>query len=155
MAVCLYSSISAICACTFAVMQVTLRLCRQAFVSLVALMPSGVCAIAVLMRQAFVPVPVHLLCYAADVPLHSCRYAQVQRGTDASGHLSRGNMVLYAAGIAGIKVRYLTFCASHPPYNDFSFTRKCQRSCPEQQQLFRKILLQIFNHCEADYYLFK
>ncbi len=155
MAVCLYSSISAICACTFAVMQVTLRLCRQAFVSLVALMPSGVCAIAVLMpsgvcaiavlmrqafvplrcsyRQAFVPVPVHLLCYAADVPLHSCRYAQVQRGTDASGHLSRGNMVLYAAGIAGIKVRYLTFCASHPPHNDFSFTRKCQRSCPEQQ----------------------
>lgn len=135
MAVCLYSSISAICACTFAVMQVTLRSCRQAFVP--------------------VPVPVHLLCCAADVPLHSCRYARVQRGTDASVHLSRGNMVLYAAGIAGIKVRYLTFCASHPPHNDFSFTRKCQRSCPEQQQLFRKILLQIFNHCEADYYLFK
>ena len=144
MAVCLYSSISAICACTFAVMQVTLRSCRRAFVPLR-------CSC----RQAFVPVPVHLLCCAADVPLHSCRYAQVQRGTDASGHLSRGNMVLYAAGIAGIKVRYLTFCASHPPHNDFSFTRKCQRSCPEQQQLFRKILLQIFNHCEADYYLFK
>ena len=150
MAVCLYSSISAICACTFAVMQVTLRLCRQAFVSLVALMPSGVCAIAVLMPSGFCA-----CARALVVPLHSCRYARVQRVTDASGHLSRGNMVLYAAGIAGIKVRYLTFCASHPPHNDFSFTRKCQRSCPEQQQLFRKILLQIFNHCEADYYLFK
>lgn len=144
MAVCLYSSISAICACTFAVMQVTLRSCRGRLyhcgahaVRLLCLCPCTCCAAL-------------LMCLCTQ-----CRYARVQRGTDASGHLSRGNMVLYAAGIAGIKVRYLTFCASHPPHNDFSFTRKCQRSCPEQQQLFRKILLQIFNHCEADYYLFK